>query len=50
VSACANFVVERTIDLVLFGTEDGCKVVSHGCLLSSSDDGWERFEKGEMRG
>lgn len=30
VSTCANFVVERTIDLVLFGTEDGCKVVGHG--------------------
>lgn len=39
VSACANFVVERTIDLVLFGTEDGCKVVGHGWLLSSSGIG-----------
>lgn len=39
VSACANFVVERTIDFVLFGTEDGCKVVGHGWLLSSSGIG-----------
>lgn len=39
VSACADFVVERTIDLVLLGTEDGCKVVGHDWLLSSSDVG-----------
>lgn len=44
VSACANFVVERTIDLVLFGTEDGCKVVGHGWLLSSSGIGCGGFK------
>lgn len=29
VSACADFVVEGTVDFVLFGTEDGSEVVGH---------------------
>ena len=37
VSARADFVVERTIDLVLLGTEDGRKVVGHGWLQAASD-------------
>ena len=29
VSACADFIVERTVDLVLFRTEDGGEIVGH---------------------
>jgi hypothetical protein len=51
VSACADLVVEGTIDLVLLGTEDGGEVVGHGgwmseiivdFLPSDADDGRER--------
>lgn len=41
VSACADFVVERAIDLILLGTEDGCKVVGHGywqALMLAEED------------
>jgi hypothetical protein len=41
VSARADFVVERAIDLVLLGTEDGCKVVGHGywkALMLAEED------------
>lgn len=34
VSACTDFVVERAIDLVLLSSENGCKIVGHGELLS----------------
>lgn len=51
VSACADLVVEGTIDLVLLGTEDGGEVVGHGgwmskilvnSLPSDADGGRER--------
>lgn len=29
VSACANLIIERTVDLVLFRTEDGGEIVGH---------------------
>lgn len=29
VSACADFVIEGAVDLVLFGTENGREVVGH---------------------